>query len=246
VTDFPGLEKRETRATRRIRPTLLMSNQPSIDSLVSASIAANRRQPAQDRSLRTVARILDAASSLLTQMPLEDVTTRRIASEPGLSVGAVYRFFPDMQSIIDALAVHHVLLFRGLVDKEVMRPLLQQLQNLENLDPSVVLDRMIDAYVLYLDAHPDFRTISFGRHISAATKARQASPRTGLPAMHTTFMVERLRFRFTPELKLMPNVVSEAGERLVAYAFEQPTEDERNRIVAEMKKMLAGYLFSGK
>jgi hypothetical protein len=41
-------------------------------------------------------------------------------------------------------------------------------------------------------------------------------------------------------------VVSEAGERLIAYAFEQPTEDERNRIVAEMKKMLAGYLFSGK
>lgn len=42
-----------------------MSNQPSIDSVVSASIAANRRHPLQDRSLRTVARILDAASSLL-------------------------------------------------------------------------------------------------------------------------------------------------------------------------------------
>src|SRR5664280_3690382 len=143
-----------------------MSNQPPIDSLVSASIAANRRSPLQDRSLRTVARILDAASSLLTQMPLEDVTTRRIASEPGLSVGAVYRFFPDRQSIIDAIAVRHVLQFRALVDKDVMRPLLQQLQHLENFDPTAVLDRMIDAYVLYLDAHPDFRTISFGRHIS--------------------------------------------------------------------------------
>src|SRR5664280_3149350 len=142
MTDFPGPEKLETRGTRRIRPTLVMSNQPPIDSLVSASIAANRRQPAQDRSLRTVARILDAASPLLTQMPLEDVTTRRIASEPGLSVGAVYRFFPDMQSLIDAIAVRHVLQFRALVDKEVMRPLLQQLQNLENFDPTVVLDRM--------------------------------------------------------------------------------------------------------
>src|SRR5664280_3830010 len=163
MTDFPGPEKLETRGTRRIRPTLVMSNQPPIDSLVSASIAANRRQPAQDRSLRTVARILDAASSLLTQMPLEDVTTRRIASEPVLSVGAVYRFFPDRQSIFDAIAVRHVLQFRGLVDKEVMRPLLQQLQNLSAFggDPSVVLDRMIDAYVLYLDAHPDFRTIYF-------------------------------------------------------------------------------------
>src|SRR5664279_5932949 len=158
MTDSPGLENRETRG---IRPTLVMSHHPPIDSLVSASIAANRRSPLQDRSLRTVARILDAASSLLTRMPLEDVTTRRIASEPGLSVGAVYRFFPDMQSIIDAIAVRHVLQFRGLVDKDVMRPLLQQLQHLENFDPTAVLDRMIDDYLLYLDAHPDFRTISF-------------------------------------------------------------------------------------
>ena len=223
-----------------------MSNQPLIDSLINASIAAHRRNPLQDRSLRTVARILDAASSLLTQMPLEDVTTRRIASEPGLSVGAVYRFFPDRQSIIDAIAVRHVLRFRALVDKDVVRPLLQQLQNLENFDPTAVFDRMIDAYVLYLDAHPDFRTISFGCHISAATKAREASPRTGLPAMLTTFMVERLGFDFTPELELMLSVVSEAGERLIAYAYEQPTREERDVVIAETKKMLAGYLFSGK
>lgn len=245
MAEFPGLEKRETRGTVAFRPTLVMSNQPLIDSLVSAAVAANRRQPAQDRSLRTVARILDAASSLLSQMPLEDVTTRRIASEPGLSVGAVYRFFPDSQSIIDAIAARHVLRFRGLVDKEIMRPLLQQLQNLKNFDPTVVLDRMIDAYVLYLDAHPDFRTISFGRHISTTITAGEAA-RTGLPAMLITFMVEGLRFHFTPELQLTLNVASEGGERLIAYAYEQPTREERDLVIAEMKKMLAGYLFSGK
>ena len=33
--------------------------------------------------------------------------------------------------------------------------------------------------------------------------------------------------------------------RLIAYAYEQPTREERDRILAEMKKMLAGYLFQG-
>ena len=60
------------------------------------------------------------------------------------------------------------------------------------------------------------------------------------------FMLQRLGIPNTPQLDLKLSVVSEAGERLIAYAFEQPTEDERNRIIAEMKKMLAGYLFSGK
>ena len=58
-------------------------------------------------------RVLDAASSLLEQMPLEDVTTTRIATEAGLSIGALYRFFPDKQTIIDAIAVRHVEQFRA-------------------------------------------------------------------------------------------------------------------------------------
>src|SRR5271165_7371110 len=72
-----------------------------------------RRIPLQGRSQQTVQRVLDAASSLLEQMPLDDVTTTRIAAEAGLSIGALYRFFPDKQTIIDAIAVRHVEQFRA-------------------------------------------------------------------------------------------------------------------------------------
>ena len=40
-------------------------------------------------------------------------------------------------------------------------------------------------------------------------------------------------------------MASEAGERLIAYAYEQPTREERDLVIAETKKMLAGYLFPG-
>ena len=202
-----------------------------------------RRLPIQQRGLKTVLRILDAASSLLPEMPLDDVTTRRIAAEAGVSIGALYRFFPDKQAIIDAVAVRHVGQFRIAVEASVIEPLLREMENLATFDPAIVLDRMIDSYVAYLDAHPDFRTISFGRHISAATKAREASPTTGLPAILTAFIVERLGLEFTPDLDRMLRIVSEAGERLIAFAYEQPTREERDRIIVEMKKMLAGYLF---
>ena len=205
-----------------------------------------RRTPVQSRSQQTVARILDAASSLLTQMPLDDVTTTRIAGEAGLSIGALYRFFPDKQTIIDAIAVRHVEQFRASLEETVITVLEREFANLETFDPAVVLDSVIDAYIVYLDAHPDFRTISFGRYVSAATKERQASPTMGLPALLKNFMLERLAIPNSPELDLMLRVVSEAGERLIAYAYEQPTREERDRIVAEMKRMLAGYLFSEK
>lgn len=220
-----------------------MLNQIHTASALSETISAGRRTPVQSRSQQTVARVLDAASSLLTQTPLEDVTTTRIAAEAGLSIGALYRFFPDKQTIIDAIAVRHVEQFRASLEDSVMKILEREFANLETFDPAKILDSVVDAYVVYLDEHPDFRAISFGHHISAATKEREASPSVGLPALLKNFMLERLAIPNTPELDLMLRVVSEAGERLIAYAYEQPTREERNRVISEMKKMLASYLF---
>jgi hypothetical protein len=47
----------------------------------------------------------------------------------------------------------------------------------------------------------------------------------------------------TAELDLKLRLVSETGDRIIAYAYEQPTREDRDRIIAEMKKMLRGYLF---
>jgi AcrR family transcriptional regulator len=216
---------------------------PLVESQVSTAARRRRRTPVQYRSVRTVQRVLDAASSLLEQMPLEDVTTTRIATEAGLSIGALYRFFPDKQTIIDAIAVRHVVEFRASLDATVFQPLRRELVNLKTFDPASVLDRMVDEYTLYLDAHPDFRSISFGRYISAPTKLREASPTAGVPAMLASFMVVRLGLPYTDELDLMLRVVSEAGERLIAYAYEQPTREDRDRVITEMKRMLSSYLF---
>ena len=71
---------------------------------------------------------------------------------------------------------------RQLVQTSIIGPLLAVPQDFETFDPAVVLNTMIDHYVRYLDTHPDFRAIAFGRHISTATHARESSPTTGLPA----------------------------------------------------------------
>ena len=133
--------------------------------------------------------------------------------------------------------------FRRVVEEQVLPLLAREMQDLEKFQPARLLNLVVDAYIAYLDEHPDFRAISFGRHISAATKEREASPAVGLPAMLKSFMLEQLGIPNNPELDMMLRVVSEAGERLIAFAYEQPTRDERDRIIAEMKKMLAAYLF---
>src|SRR5208282_6761755 len=118
--------------------------------------ASPRRVPVQGRSQQTVQRVLDAASSLLGQTPLEDVTTTRVAAEAGLSIGALYRFFPDKQTIIDAIAVRHVEQFRASLLGTVLKAAAANFAKLQKPTPAAILDAIIDAYIVYLDAHPDF------------------------------------------------------------------------------------------
>jgi AcrR family transcriptional regulator len=223
-----------------------MNEEDSIspDQRADVESALPRRAPVQLRSQQTVQRVLDAASSLLQQVSLEEITTTRIAAEAGLSIGALYRFFPDKQTIIDAIAVRHVENFKAEVEPKLLKLIVRDVAGLKGVDPARVLDAVVDAYVVYLDAHPDFRTISFGRHISPATKEREASPQVGLPGLLKKFIVRRLGMADSAELDLRLRVVSEAGERLIAYAYEQQTREDLERIVAEMKRMLARYLFS--
>lgn len=203
-----------------------------------------RRHPIQKRSSQTVQRVLDAAGELLAQIPLEFVTTSRIAKQADLSIGALYRFFPDKQAIFDAVAVQHVRHFQTWLEIGVIKPLEDDLKSgLGGINPYKFLENVIDTYVKYLDQNADFRALAFGKLISPGTKERQASPVTGLPALLKNFMLVRLRVPSTPELDLMLRVVSEAGERLIAYAYEQPTREQRDQVIEEMKRMLTGYLF---
>lgn len=205
-----------------------------------------QRTPLQSRSQQTVQRVLDAACSLLEQMPLDDVTTTRIAAEAGLSIGALYRFFPDKQTIIDAIAVRHVEQFRTSIAATVIKKVALQLAKLEKPNAAEVFDAIIAGYIVYLDTHADFRAISFGRHVSAATHERQVSPDVGVAALLKRFMLEQLGAGDVAELDLKLRMVSEAGDRLIAYAYQQPTGEARNRVITELKRMLSGYLFPSK
>lgn len=62
-----------------------------------------RRPPRQERSERTLASILDAADHVFGEYGYEKATTTLMAKQAGISVGAVYRFFPDKQAVAVAL-----------------------------------------------------------------------------------------------------------------------------------------------
>ena len=64
-----------------------------------------RRTPTQRRARDRVRRILDAADSVLARDGV--IGTRPVAEAAGVSIGSLYHWFPDKESIALALALRH-------------------------------------------------------------------------------------------------------------------------------------------
>lgn len=62
-----------------------------------------RKAPKQKRSREMVARLLDATAQTLAERGLDGTTTNHIAERAGVSIGSLYQYFPDKESLIEAL-----------------------------------------------------------------------------------------------------------------------------------------------
>lgn len=194
-----------------------------------------RRAPVQRRGASTVEAVLRACSALLERLPLDEVNTTRIAAEAGLSVGALYRFFPDKQAILDAVAVRHMEEFRARMAKMLLKAAFRSGREF--------LGSLLDAYIEYLDAHPDFRALALGGHISALARESQTRPGAGPAGLLRAFIRRKLGVKDPATLDLRLRMAIEAGERMIAFAYGQESAEERRRILEELKRMLARYLF---
>ena len=73
-----------------------------------------RVEPIQARAQRSRQKILDAAHDLLKAHGVHQLTTVAIAEASGVSVGAVYRFFPNKESIVCELYEDKLVQIRAL------------------------------------------------------------------------------------------------------------------------------------
>jgi AcrR family transcriptional regulator len=78
-----------------------------------------RKRPRQERARATVDAILDAATELLVSVGYDKSSTNKIAQRAGVSVGSLYQYFPNKESIVIALLERHTDQMLGLLEESV-------------------------------------------------------------------------------------------------------------------------------
>lgn len=66
-----------------------------------------RKQPRQARSKRMVRALLDATAKVLVEEGWSAASTNRVADVAGVSVGSLYQYFPNKESLVLTLAREH-------------------------------------------------------------------------------------------------------------------------------------------
>jgi AcrR family transcriptional regulator len=188
----------------------------------------NRRRPQQDRSRATVDKILAAADAAISARGSGPVTTTQIAAAAGVSVGALYRFFPDKQAIVAALAD------RYLVDAAArFTPLLAEVTSRDDV-PEALRGVIVVAADLAL-AHPGYyrltREISPGDDGSAGAGVRRT-----IIDEFDSLMVRLGAVPGDPDRRRTIVMLIETVRHTLANA---PTDEpERSRVVAELTDMV--------
>src|ERR1700744_1567014 len=118
-----------------------------------ALAAMVRTEPVKQRSAQRVAHLLDAAAALIDEQGIDALTTSDVAARSESSVGVVYRYFPNIQSLLRALAARNLARFT------------EDIYDALGSDTSEwrqTVDIAIDTFIEFNRSEPGFRALRFG------------------------------------------------------------------------------------
>jgi AcrR family transcriptional regulator len=179
-----------------------------------------RSEPQQTRSRDKLGRILAAAAGLLAELPYQEVSTRLIAERAEVSVGTLYRYFPDRDSIAEALLASWL--------EDLMTTFRQS-------DPpsraGSFIEQAIDTYAEVFRRVPGFRQVFYDAPRSRELD-RQQRKSDELTA----------RYRLPADgLAARCLVAVRVADHLVGLAFRDEPDGDRH-LLGEAKTMICRYL----
>ena len=191
-----------------------------------------RSRPQQRRSRDKLDRILAASAKLLEEIPYDELGTKLIAEHAGVSVGGLYRFFPDKESIAEALLV-------GWLDKMV--EILKKASAAELPEqPCAFIGQTIDAYAEFFRRHPGFREVFC--HAQYSPELKQAKRRKDEALATLLHDVLTVRYQLSgPGLGTSCGIAVRVGYYLLDLGFRENPDGDLE-IIEEAKKLLCRYL----
>ncbi len=192
-----------------------------------------RKLPRQDRSKVTVEAILTATTHILTEEGYDKANTNRIAEVAGVSVGSLYQYFPNKESLIAVLAEHHA--------EEMVQLVESHLKNLSNAPIKEVLHELVKAVILAHAINPALHKV-LNEQVPRSDLMRQ-SAEAKMAAILRSYLEKRCDQLQSQNLNLVVFIVGRTVEALThAAVIEHPELLSSGQLEREITKLVSSYL----
>src|SRR6202167_47228 len=198
-----------------------------------ASVLSNpvRVAPQQKRSERRLAAFLDAAAALFVEVGYQAATMTAIAERSASSIGALYNYFPDKQSVAFTLVNQY--------SQELeahWKPLMEQAEILTHAE---FADLFIERITQFAQERPAYLSLLAApirfRRDPAARKASRIAIANAFQAKNPALSKEQSLLAANLSLQLVRGMMT---------LYEEADTKEKVLVVAEFKKVLTLYLGS--
>ena len=195
------------------------------------SISSNpvRVSPQQERSTRRLAGILDTAAKIFVEVGYEAATVTAIAERSGSSIGALYNYFPDKQSIAYTLVNQYA--------QEIeahWKPLMEQAETLTHAE---FADQFIERITQFAQERPAYLSLLAApirfRRDPATRKASRVAIANAFQAKNPSLSKEQSLLAAKASLQIVRGMMA---------LYEEADTKEKVLVVAEFKKVLTLYL----
>jgi len=197
-----------------------------------AQTSVRRRTPAQARSRKKVARILDAAARLVVDNGVEALTTRAIAQAAEIPVASLYQYFADRDAVLLALVARDM--------QEMDDQVLADLGELRSISVWSLVETTMRAYMKVYARRPAFLQIWLRGRTNAAVYdfGREHNERTANDLRQYAVDAGLAR----PDLPAPAALLAvEIGDRVFQLAYEKDNDGDPF-LIEEGISMVAAYL----
>jgi len=209
--------------------TMTESDTAARPAFIGAPGAGIRTEPVQQRSAERITNLLDAAAALIDEGGIDGLTTSDVATASGSSVGVVYRYFPNIQSLLRALAARNLQRFSD----RVFGSTAEEVEHWMD-----ALNVAIDAYTDLSRTEPGFRALGFGDVIARRFLDPELSNNSVLAREFDDLLVRKYGMKPSKELAFDLEVIVEIGDAMLRRAFQYDREGdprfiEKLRVLAQ-------------
>ena len=185
--------------------------------------------PKQDRSENRIRQMLATTEALISKRGLDAVTMTEIAAVAGMSIGALYQYFPNKDAIASAMRTAYA--------QEMDRLWTEFLETGQALDLPAFSDGIVDLMTTFISAHPAYLVLFSSDVKSTRTDAQ----REGLRLRFAQAFMQR-RPGLAKEQAMQIALIAVAMVKSLVGVREQAAPADRPRLEAEMKVALLAYL----